>query len=172
MAERWASIPNFCGVYEISDAGAVRRVVDGAGGHRAGKVLRTQVNLHGYAYVGLRSPDGRQAPRTIHSLILESFVGPRPNGFDASHLNGDQSDNRIENLAWEPRSANILRKRDHGTMIQGEKHKCSKLTAAQVRDIREKSRSAVKVAHLAAEYSVSDTLIRNIVMRRSWKHVL
>lgn len=171
MSERWAAIPGFGGVYEISDAGVIRRTVDSAGGHRAGKVLKAQINIHGYAYHCLRDPDGKRTPRTLHRLVLESFVGPRPQGFDASHLNGNQTDNRLENLTWEPRSANILRKREHGTMVRGEKHKCSKLTAAQVVDIRDKARLGLKAREMADEYGVSSTLIYKIASRQAWQHI-
>ena len=38
--------------------------------------------------------------RRVHVLVLEAFVGAKPPGKVARHLNGDVCDNRIENLAW------------------------------------------------------------------------
>lgn len=37
---------------------------------------------------------------TIHVMVLETFVGPRPEGHDADHVNHQPSDNRLSNLRW------------------------------------------------------------------------
>ena len=36
----------------------------------------------------------------VHRIILETFSGPRPDGYECRHLNGDSFDNRLENLKW------------------------------------------------------------------------
>lgn len=38
----------------------------------------------------------------IQVLVLETFVGPRPEGHDADHINEDSLDNRLTNLRWLP----------------------------------------------------------------------
>lgn len=44
--------------------------------------------------------------RTVQSLVLEAFVGPRPEGLLALHRNDDCRDNRVENLYWGTRTDN------------------------------------------------------------------
>ena len=39
---------------------------------------------------------------------MEAFVGPRPEGNEVLHLNGNPSDNRLENLKYGTRRENIL----------------------------------------------------------------
>ena len=57
--------------------------------------LKQYKNLQGYFRVNLRSGIKRkQWP--INSLVLETFIGPRPQGFEAAHLNGNKTDNRLE----------------------------------------------------------------------------
>jgi len=36
----------------------------------------------------------------VHVLVLEAFVGPRPDGHVACHRNDQSHDNRIANLYW------------------------------------------------------------------------
>ncbi len=41
-------------------------------------------------------------PHSVAVLVLETFVGPRPEGHVPEHLNGDPNDNRLVNLRWTP----------------------------------------------------------------------
>ncbi len=60
---------------------------------------------NGYLKASLRR-DGKYVVVSMHSLMLESFVGPRPEGMIACHNNGNSSDNRIENLRWDTHKSN------------------------------------------------------------------
>jgi hypothetical protein len=107
--------------------------------------------------------------RYVHALVLEAFVGPRPEGFDACHNNGNKTDNRLENLRWDTKSANSLDKRRHGTMLRGEKHPKNKLTEVQAREILASPEMGVA---LAAKYGVSECTVCEIRTGRKWKHLL
>jgi hypothetical protein len=71
---------------------------------------------YGYVRVTLTALDGRKTSRTVHSLVLESFRGLRPPGFDHTrHLNGLKSDNTLDNLRWSTAKENMADKVLHGT---------------------------------------------------------
>lgn len=53
-----------------------------------------------YLYVNLATGQRKYKTFRIHRLVLQAFVGPCPEGMEARHLNGDPSDNRLENLCW------------------------------------------------------------------------
>lgn len=70
--------------------------------------------------MALYGADGR-VDYPIHTLVLEAFVGPRPEGADGCHWNDVPDDNRVENLRWDSRSANVLdsvRNGSHGFAIR------------------------------------------------------
>ena len=66
---------------------------------RTGRPLKPGISKDGYARVSL-SRDGKTHTHTIHSLMADAFLGPRPEGWQVDHLNHNRSDNRLENLEY------------------------------------------------------------------------
>jgi hypothetical protein len=127
MAERWIPIPGHPD-YEVSDQGRVRsldRIVYRKNGNYllTGRILKpSKSGQLGKDYLAVSL--GRGHYKTVHRLVLESFVGPCPGGLEACHSNGDRHDNRLNNLRWDTRSANNLDKNAHGTNYQANKTHC------------------------------------------------
>lgn len=100
--ELWKDIPGYPG-YKVSDQGRVRG--------KSGKILKPRPNSPSrpgnlpYENVALYGPQGRK-DRQIHHLVLEAFVGPRPEGCEACHNNSNVGDNRLSNLRWDTRQGN------------------------------------------------------------------
>ena len=80
--------------FEVSSRGAVRRKADG-------KLIPISINNAGYAKVSLDKDNC-----FCHTLVLEAFVGPRPEGLLAHHIDNDKINNSVENLRWVSRSLN------------------------------------------------------------------
>ena len=96
--ERWAPVVGHEGKYEVSDLGRVRSV------DRAiqTKLLKPGRMSTGYLSVAL----GRGNSVMVQWMVLEAFVGPRPDLHDADHINRTRDDNRLTNLRWLHRTAN------------------------------------------------------------------
>jgi hypothetical protein len=50
----------------------------------------------------------------VHILLLENFVGPRPDGFLGLHKDGNKDNNFLENLYWGSPSDNMKDRERHG----------------------------------------------------------
>lgn len=127
--EEWRPVVGHSG-YEVSNLGNVRSVdrivVRYQRGRRVEQPRRGQsitpvANVKsGHLFVRL----GRAAHCTVHALVLEAFVGPRPSGLEGCHNNGDPSDNNVSNLRWDSRSSNLRDAVRHGTHPMSSKTHC------------------------------------------------
>lgn len=80
---------------------------------------------NGYYEVAL-CKNGSRVVRTVHSIVCETFHGPRPDGYWVAHENGKRLDCRALNLSWKTVSDNHADKHRHGTMPCGAKHYTAK----------------------------------------------
>jgi hypothetical protein len=95
-AEAWRPVLGFEGLYEVSSLGRVRglkynKTRDG--------ILRASTDSAGRKNVRLNR-DGKRLPRRVHVLVAEAFIGPRPDGMVARHLDDDPANNNVSNIAW------------------------------------------------------------------------
>lgn len=86
------------GHYEVSNLGKVRRTK----GQRKYKEMKGTKNNKGYIQVGLQNKDGKQFHQSVHRLVLGAFQPlEQPNMYTmVDHINGNKTDNRLENLRW------------------------------------------------------------------------
>lgn len=75
--------------YEVSDQGYVKNV-------KTGEITRGHLNDRGYYVFSLT----KNKVKRVGRMVLETFVGPCPNGCECSHKNTVKTDNRLENLEW------------------------------------------------------------------------
>ena len=106
--EIWKDIPNYKGVYQVSNLGKVRsldRVIN-SGRMAKGITLKADLNANGYMIVNLYM-NGIRSHKRVHRLVLLSFLGPSQLSCD--HLNGIRHDNRLENLEYVTARENVRR---------------------------------------------------------------
>jgi hypothetical protein len=108
--------------------------------------------------------NGKEHHKKVHTLVMETFVGPRPEGQECRHLNGNRQDNRLSNLQWGTKLENGGDKAKHGSS-KGLKHGRQRLTPFQVFMLRE---SSVGNYVLAKQFGVAGTSINHIKLGKNW----
>jgi len=132
--------------------------------------LSTPVAPRGYQICILCNGHGKKTA-TVHTLVLTAFVGPRPEGMECRHLDGNKQNNHLSNLCWGTTSENHDDRKRHGVAKQGEKSHFAKLTEDDVREIRQRHADRELYRVLASDFHVSIHAIAHIVRRNSWKHL-
>ena len=102
MIWRKTHLSNF---YEVSDTGLIksvdRYVSSKCGSKRLapGKILKLTEDEDGYYRVGIHC-NGKCCAVGVHRLVAEAFI-PNPDNLPVvHHKNGNNQDNRVENLEW------------------------------------------------------------------------
>lgn len=155
--EQWRPVPG-TPEYAVSDLGRVRLPT--------GHVTRGYPN-GGYLRVQIR---GRW--QYVQRMVLYAFSRSRSDNVQASHVNGDRADNRLDNLRWESPSVNTKRKAEHGTQVCGENHPSARLTQAQALEIlRLRRENQITATDVARSYSISRRSASDLLDGTTWKHL-
>ena len=64
--------------------------------------LKVSYNNCGYQIVNVSRP-----PQCVHRMVAETWLDNPNHHRDVNHINGDKSDNRVENLEWVTHSENM-----------------------------------------------------------------
>lgn len=165
------------GLFEIKDNGEVWRIArrDTSGKaniikltpKRVGRILQD-------GYWGLSSKIGSKTLNVrIHRLVYFRFYGSIPDGFVIDHIDHNPLNNHPSNLQAISYSENIRRSPIRkARLARGEKHPHSKLTNAQVKQIRkEYAAGGITQKDLGTRYGIHPEHIGCIVRKEKWKHV-
>lgn len=165
----WKDIESYEGVYQISNFAEVRSFKTGTW-----RTLKAREDGLGYKMVTL-CKSGVSRNYKIHRLIMQSFKPNKCNKSQVNHLNGNKSDNRLENLEWATPSENLLHayKNNLNYAKSGVDCNLTKLTEEEVKSIRlllvEGSLTQKAIAN---KFKVSPTAIYCIKNNINWKHLV
>jgi hypothetical protein len=169
QAEIWRDIPGYEGAYQVSSLGRVRsmdRRIESKSKHgksytrfSAGRLISPS-RAEKYAKIVLY-PGNKSV--LVHRLVASVFLGPCPEGQEVRHLNGDVTDNSVENLAYGSHKENEADKVRHGT-----RQVMCKLREETVRVIRDRIAAGETNIAIAKDYGVSDVTISNIRIGRCY----
>lgn len=168
--EEWRDIVGFEGFYKISNYGRVvsleRRVVTKRNYvyHYKKKMMRPHFDEE-YVKVQLRTSLGKSKGYRLHRLIAEAFIPNPENLPQVNHVNGNKSDNRIENLEWCTHQHNV----DHA-IITGLKEIATRrhVTEEQVRQVRVELNNGLTYPQIVKKLNITEAIIGNIKRGNSW----
>jgi hypothetical protein len=155
----WRAIPSLEGRYEASDSGDIRHVVN----H---KVRRARRNRYGYLQMNFALNDGTGKNKTllVHKLIAETFIENPDNLPYINHIDGDKTNNCVDNLEWCTASENSRHAYDTGLAAnkKGSLSPLAKFTNEQVKEIRNLYSKGASETSLAILLGVAQSTIGKI----------
>lgn len=126
-----------------------------------GRTLKPQLNKDtGYYSVSIYA-NGEKRYVTIHTLVAEAFIAPRPDGMDVNHMDGDKRNNWIGNLEYVTRSGNCRHARDTGLVNR-------KLNVEMAQAIRDSVANGATYSEMADRFGVTNAMVGYIVRGQSW----
>lgn len=166
MGEEWRSVNE---MYEVSNKGRVRSLdgVDKAGRVHKGRILRQRTTPRGYAALQMHGKDF-----LVHRLVAQAFIPNPENKPQVNHIDGNKLNNNVENLEWATSSENNKHRYALNLHNQdGPKNPSAKLTAVEVRKIRELLINT-PIKDISEMFGVCDATIYNIRRGASHKNVV
>lgn len=129
--------------------------------------LRPGTKPGGYRFVGIRCAEGLRY-RMVHRLIAVTFI-PNPDNLpEVNHKDGIKNNNSVINLEWCTSGQNHSHAVAIGLIKTGIAHHHSKLTAEEVRAIREASGA---YRSIGARYGVCAQTVCNVKNRVRYEDV-
>ena len=162
MNERWARPPGE--IFEVSSDGRVRTMRG---------VRRLQLDRRGYVRTEISG--GRR--RAVYLYVMELFGPAQPSPLhEISHIDGDRTNDRVENLEWLTRTERFAKLRMRGVfatwkILRGSSAANALLNEKKVRQARALASKGETIAELARKYGVGRQTMSNAIKKRTWKHV-
>lgn len=116
MEEIWKDVVGYEGLYQVSNIGRVKsldmilpyeRHNKKATRIRRGKLLTFSKTNSGYLRV-IMANNGIHKLILVHRLVAQAFIPNQLNKREVNHINGNKTDNRVENLEWVSSSENKI----------------------------------------------------------------
>ena len=162
--EIWKDIEGYDGDYQESNYGRTKSFKNGKI-----KILRPSVNVHGYLTVRLNSKT-----KPVHILVAKTFI-PNPDNLSTiNHIDGIKFNCHVSNFEWLSVADNNRHARRMGLVKTGTESSRAKLTAEQVKEIRNSFILGDKeygIRPLAKKYGVNRLTIKKIVKGETYKNV-
>lgn len=185
IKEEWRKIEGYKDWYLVSNLGRLKTL--NWKNSKKERVMKPALDGSGYLRTMLKSDDGKFHTIKVHRIVAKTFIDNPINKETVNHINLIKSDNRVSNLEWMTRSENFQHAIDNGAVgfrfedgvpqhsncvRIGELCGTSKLKEYQVLEIRAKFKPRIYTRQmLAEEYKVKSCTIKDIVLRRSWRHI-
>lgn len=162
--EEWKSIPEYNGLYQVSNMGRVKSLARFVPHKRHGlfkvkeRILKPGKDNGGYRKVILYNLEKRKKTHRISRLVAQAFLCyPIAKGLHVCHNDGDNQNDNLTNLRIDTERNNHRDKKRHGTQLFGESHGKTKFTDDQCLKMIQDPRPIKQIAQAygASEAQVS-----------------
>lgn len=152
--------------YEVSNLGNVVSIRTNHGNARR-RPLKNGVTQDGYLRVEL-SKSGKRFKKHVAHMVLEAFVGPRPEGMHCCHEDDNPANAALSNLRWNTPASNYEDQVRSGNK-KGERHHQCSITEEKARKIKAMAEDRTILARdIAKQFGTTVNVVRNIRNGQSW----
>jgi hypothetical protein len=159
----WHLIPGYPN-YRIASDGRVLSI-------NSGKVMRPADNGRGYLFIPLRNADGKRQ-HYIHSLVALVFHGPRPDGGEVNHRDGNKRNNHADNIEYSTRSENVAHAYRLGLrkawITCGEMTPLRKITRADAAHVRVLRQQGATNGDIGSWFGIGTSQVSRICRNHAW----
>lgn len=187
--EKWKAVPEYEGLYEVSNLGRVKSIVFRNRMVVKPRELIMRLNLRSQRYpqVVLRK-NNTATTKKVHRLVAITFLDPPSSHLrsQVNHKDLNKTNNRVSNLEWlTPKentqhavgSANWPKGEKHWTRTKPEKHQkgsqCPQATVTEdkVALIKQMIVSGYRNCEIHKRLNVTRGVVDKIKHRETWEHV-
>lgn len=148
--------------------------VDRSGGEDSCWLWTGARNYRGYGTFTIHNPhSGQRQEVRAHRFAWEMTNGPIPNGMNICHSCDNPPCCNERHLFAGTHDENMADMKAKGRQrgAIGADHGGAKLTETEVHQIREQRRNGWTRKQLAKHFAVSEATIKDVIYRRSWRHL-
>lgn len=168
--EEWRDIKGYEGRYKVSNQGRVTGIQK--------KFLKPAITKKGYQIVRLFDGGGRATAKdvSVHSLVADAFIGPRPTGLEINHKDCNKDNNTPSNLEYVTTKENIHHAIANGNHVlpdnSGSKNGMAVLNETKVAYLRSQlllKKKDIKI--FAQHYRVNPDYLSKVYRGMGWENV-
>jgi hypothetical protein len=163
--EEWKDIQGYEGKYQISSFGRVRNI-------QKGNFLNPSPNYKGYLRVNLWKNGGYKT-KVVHRLVCKAFLDNPDNKPQVNHIDGDKTNNKLQNLEWVTNDENKKHAVKLGltARMPGTKNGRCKITEDTAKGIIRDLKSGMRNIDIVNKYKVTKDTVSNIKRKKAWNHL-
>jgi len=134
-------------------------------------ILKQYKDKDNYMLIFLTRTNGKRQLFRSHRIVLSTFVGSCPYEMECRHLDGNPSNNKLDNLKWGTISENRYDQKIHGTDLSGSRNGRAILNEQQVKKIKQLLNNGESTTKIAKSFKVKDPVIYKIKVGINWRHI-